>query len=57
MINDQCYRLANDKLRVNNEAFHEQLEAKAVQYRQLLEEAVRSKDHELALANSKVSIT
>ena len=54
---NQCCRLANDKLLSNDEAFHEQLEAKRLQYHQLLEEAVRNKEQELAVANSKVRIT
>lgn len=44
-------------MRANDEAFTEQLEAKRLQYHQLLEEAVRNKEQELAVANSKVRIT
>ena len=54
---DQCCRLTNDKLIANDEAFREQLEAKRLQYHHLLEEAVRNKEQELAVANSKVRIT
>ena len=53
----QCCRLANDKLIANDEAYHQQLEAKRLQYHHLLEEAVRNKDQELVTANSKVRIT
>ena len=37
--------------------FSEQLEAKRLHYHQLLEEAVRNKEQELAIANTKVGIT
>lgn len=50
-------RLATDKLRANDEAYSEQLEVKRLQYHQLLEEAVRNKEQELAVANSKVRLT
>lgn len=53
----QYSRLAADKLRTNNEVFSEQLEAKRLHYHQLLEEAVRNKEQELAIANTKVGIT
>lgn len=39
-----------------DKAFSEQLEAKKQQYHQLLEEAVKSKEYQLTVANSKVMI-